>query len=945
MEKIHASSEEQKNHEDVGMMQNIRDTPNQALDAVTTLSSKELNVSNPISSPNVVSDLPEIAHDMETAVESEKTHAPASNGKSVSFNLDIQTSGVPDSMLENPNEDANSQNSNENGARTAITDVEEDYSVNGNSTDKGEKDILEDAKNLISLSGNCETLAVQNNNLIETDMHSQNDYESEENSDEEEKNQVSNSHISENSFPDDDQNTSPLRPAETEIAGLSAGLDQLNSSQQELKDADSDHLNHDINETDITPEQHSTLAEPTDTSQEKHQQDLPASPPTEYQQLENEELSSDSSVPNSPVQLRLQESLPETPSSLGESPGVLDADRESQSLEKPITINHKVSSPYSDSESDDGETQLLDRGEVRIPQKVSKVSDEISPCSKGDDQFEENSAVPAPSSFPTDPVPCMKGDLAIHDGHHICKGSWGMTRESHDAGDVSLFEYRSNLPADIEVFPHCGFYKGYFMVRQPPPRNPLRVEEKALYLKFVRNTEGTYNLEGNGSNRYGVYTMSGILEPNGYIEFYRSYQSIKVPARPGRKTPGRQKSKKQTSSKKKPPVKIVSEQKTIPSPITIIPQLTDSPGNVTPNQRSEARFPKRTPRSSRGSWKDIAGYDNQEKKKPKGLKRKLSTLKSSNEHNSRGRVGRPKQPNSFFDDVEANEIDIKFTKDVQRQLCEFMSFMMSRKNSFWFNEPVDPEVLNIPDYFDIISKPMDFGTVSSKLKAGMYKRVDDVAADVRLTLKNAVTYNVQKDNPVNIAAKDLSKVFEERYKKLRDKLVAAEMSKQKSGRQKSAKKNKLPGVGPRPAAQEHTGDVVPSSYLVKMQEQMMQMQQTIMALQKQQSSDIATPPPIISESTESEPLGAMTFHEKRALSENINKLAPEKLARVVQIIQESIPLEERSEDDEIEIDIDSLDQATLRRLEVYVKQSLRRKRGPKGVRLRDQGLDSGSSDG
>lgn len=35
-----------------------------------------------------------------------------------------------------------------------------------------------------------------------------------------------------------------------------------------------------------------------------------------------------------------------------------------------------------------------------------------------------------------------------------------------------------------------------------------------------------------------------------------------------------------------------------------------------------------------------------------------------------------------------------------------------KHNQAWiFHEPVDPKKLNIPDYFDIIKQPMDFGLV------------------------------------------------------------------------------------------------------------------------------------------------------------------------------------------------------------------------------------------
>jgi len=71
----------------------------------------------------------------------------------------------------------------------------------------------------------------------------------------------------------------------------------------------------------------------------------------------------------------------------------------------------------------------------------------------------------------------------------------------------------------------------------------------------------------------------------------------------------------------------------------------------------------------------------------------------------------------------------------------------------------------------------------------------------------------------------------------------------------------------------------------------------------------------------------MTFDEKRALSENINKLPPEHLGRVAQIVHQSMPQLANSAGDEIEIDIDALNTPTLRNLEKYVKQVLTKQRG------------------
>ena len=59
--------------------------------------------------------------------------------------------------------------------------------------------------------------------------------------------------------------------------------------------------------------------------------------------------------------------------------------------------------------------------------------------------------------------------------------------------------------------------------------------------------------------------------------------------------------------------------------------------------------------------------------------------------------------------------------------------------------PVDPVELNIPDYFDIIKHPMDFGTISQKLKAGEIHSKEEFVELVRLVFDNAILYNKPTD--------------------------------------------------------------------------------------------------------------------------------------------------------------------------------------------------------
>lgn len=58
-----------------------------------------------------------------------------------------------------------------------------------------------------------------------------------------------------------------------------------------------------------------------------------------------------------------------------------------------------------------------------------------------------------------------------------------------------------------------------------------------------------------------------------------------------------------------------------------------------------------------------------------------------------------------------------------------------------FRQPVDPQVLGIPDYFDIVKKPMDLSTIKKKLDIGKYTDPWEYVDDVWLMFDNAWLYN------------------------------------------------------------------------------------------------------------------------------------------------------------------------------------------------------------
>ena len=99
-------------------------------------------------------------------------------------------------------------------------------------------------------------------------------------------------------------------------------------------------------------------------------------------------------------------------------------------------------------------------------------------------------------------------------------------------------------------------------------------------------------------------------------------------------------------------------------------------------------------------------------------------------------------------------------KSIDARSCmEIITHMRSLPQAHWFLDPVDPALY--PEYFAVISEPMDFGSVLSNLRVNGYATNEAFEAHVRLVFQNALKFNVQRDNAVNIAARELQKLFDE----------------------------------------------------------------------------------------------------------------------------------------------------------------------------------------
>lgn len=84
--------------------------------------------------------------------------------------------------------------------------------------------------------------------------------------------------------------------------------------------------------------------------------------------------------------------------------------------------------------------------------------------------------------------------------------------------------------------------------------------------------------------------------------------------------------------------------------------------------------------------------------------------------------------------------------------------ILARPVSAFFRRPVNAAALKLKDYHEIITQPMDLGTVYSQLVLGEYATLREVVCDVELVVSNATTYN-PPGNVVHENALELQKLF------------------------------------------------------------------------------------------------------------------------------------------------------------------------------------------
>ncbi|GMH69606.1 hypothetical protein TrLO_g5591 [Triparma laevis f. longispina] len=112
-----------------------------------------------------------------------------------------------------------------------------------------------------------------------------------------------------------------------------------------------------------------------------------------------------------------------------------------------------------------------------------------------------------------------------------------------------------------------------------------------------------------------------------------------------------------------------------------------------------------------------------------------------------------------------NQSDNIFPSVLKAKCLDILKEVMQHQFGWVFNSPVDPVELALPDYFSVIKKPMDLGTVKSNVETSNYHSINSFKSDCHLAFDNALIYN-DKESDVYCMALEIKEHFNREYDKV-----------------------------------------------------------------------------------------------------------------------------------------------------------------------------------
>lgn len=282
------------------------------------------------------------------------------------------------------------------------------------------------------------------------------------------------------------------------------------------------------------------------------------------------------------------------------------------------------------------------------------------------------------------------------------------------------------------------------------------------------------------------------------------------------------------------------------------------------------------------------------------------------------------------------------------KFCQIIIKELTNKKHASFNypflEPVDPVALNCPTYFDYVKEPMDLGTVAKNLSNWKYETLEEFEHDVRLVFDNCYKFNPD-GTIVSMMGHRLEDIFNSKWA---DRPIIDDYDSDEDSRNENGQGG-LDYDSDNYDSNESESDLDETSItnpaIQYLEEQLERMKVELQLLKKQELGKIrkerrlargarkhrnkrSTKRRTFSKSGSSSNLNGqssmnskngrsnkkkfktvVTYDMKRVITERINDLPTSKLEKVISIIKRSMP--HLAEDDEVELDLDTLDSNTI----------------------------------
>ncbi|MCO5595611.1 hypothetical protein L7F22_049656 [Adiantum nelumboides] len=252
--------------------------------------------------------------------------------------------------------------------------------------------------------------------------------------------------------------------------------------------------------------------------------------------------------------------------------------------------------------------------------------------------------------------------------------------------------------------------------------------------------------------------------------------------------------------------------------------------------------------------------------------------------------------NQQTDAARREAATVKRMAELMRQFGTILRQITSHKWAWPFMKPVDVEGLKLHDYYDVIKKPMDLGTIRNRMEAKDgtgYRHVQEICDDVRLVFSNAMTYN-QEGTDVHVMAKTLSEKFEDKWKtSLEPKVIEEDAKRRQEEKEAQIRDLETLQLAEEAALEKHASDL--NHQLDELNTQLEVLRQEVAPQCRM-----------------------MTTEEKRQLGQSLSHLSPEDLHKAIQLIAQKNP-DFKASGEEVEVDIDAQDASTLWRLQHFVR--------------------------